>query len=69
MSKGDASGAPWDAYPDGFMLRSALEDEAIEKLEVKSEVEAMPAEDARPAMPEPSKESGVGGMLKGLFGS
>jgi hypothetical protein len=78
-SESTGGGTSWDSYSDGFMLRSGSTDKAIEAIEVKEVVteeviEKAEAPSVSPASPatqpvsEMKTETGVGGMLKGMFG-
>jgi hypothetical protein len=78
-SESTGGGTSWDSYSDGFMLRSGSTDKAIEAIEVKEVVteeviEKAEAPSFSPASPatqpvsEMKTETGVGGMLKGMFG-
>jgi hypothetical protein len=66
----DASsvGSPWDAYPDGYMLREKSKDRAIESIDVEPAKAADPDAVPAPAAPPAAVPDSPGALLKGLFG-
>lgn len=80
-SESSTAGSAWDSYPNGFMIRGRLKDEAIESVELSVDAPIAPTEPIAPmeqnlpqqiapvvSPPPVILDPSVGGLLRGILG-